>query len=400
MSPREAAAARAGNGMKINGNIDRFDGEICAGWVIDEDDPSRPLTVQIVINGVVVHTELANMERGDLRPIFGSADHGFAMGFSHYLKTGKNVVELVLVEGGFTFRDAVRAFDTRDLAEEGRDGFLFLRNDSNNTPDVIEGRRPLTPEATREIADHLIERFRMITETGARCMTIVLPEKSVLANSKRLTPLVVSDARPAIQLRDALAGRPVEIYDYAISVFDAFVDPAEACLKTDTHLTSAAFHHLFRYAMKRLGRAPAVGYSVAEPETFIGDLGIKLEPCRRETTRWRRPFFATREVIDEATPAIRQGTTLRGTRIYHESGADNSLTCLLIGTSSAYATREWFFANFRKVHFYWENAFDPGFLREARPDYVVFLANERYLSRGILNKDLELRPLALAEEPR
>lgn len=386
--------------MKINGNIDKFDGEICAGWVIDVDDPSRPLTVQIVINGAVAHTELANLERGDLRPVFGSADHGFAIGFGPYLKTGKNVVELVLVEGGFTFRDAVRTFDTRDLAtlvEEGKDGFLFLRNDSNNTPDIIEGRCPLSPEDTREIADHLIERFRMITETGARCTTIVLPEKGVLANSKRLSPLAVSDARPAIQLRDELAGQPVEIYDYAISVFDSFIDPADACLRTDTHVTSAAFQLLFRYVMKRLGRAPAVGYSVSEPETYFGDLGMKLEPHRGETTRWRTPFFATRQVIDEATPAIRQGTTLRRARIYHESGADNALTCLLIGTSSAYFMRDWFFANFRKVHFYWENALDPGFLCEARPDYVVFIVGERYLSRGILTKDMNLRPLAPAE---
>jgi hypothetical protein len=293
-------------GPVIRGNIDRFNGEECAGWVLDASDLARPLTVQIIVDGAVVHTEVANLERRDLVPVFGVADHGFAFGISRYLKTGANNVELVLAEGGFAFSDARRLLDTSELAalvEEGEDGFLFLCNDSNRTTDVIEGRGPLTPEMVRALSNSLIRRFHMIRESGARCMTLVLPDKAVICNSRRMPPLQVSDARPAIQLREALAGRPVEVYDYATAFFDRFPEPADAFLKTDTHLSSAARHDLFRYIMDRLGLAPATGHEVSPPTHHIGDLGGKLLPPRTEMAALHRPLFETRAAIDEATPA-------------------------------------------------------------------------------------------------
>jgi len=398
---RERAQAQPGPG--IYGNIDRFDGEECAGWAIDTNDVSKPLTVQVVVDGTVVHTEIANMERRDLIPVFGDANHGFAIGIDRYLKKGINHVEIVLAEGGFAFSDCRRALDGDELAalvEDGRDGFLFLRNDSNRTSDVIEGRRPLEPEQLRTLSESLVRRYRTIRESGARSMTLIVPEKGVICNAKRISPLCVSDARPAIQLRAALADQPIDVYEYATALFDAYPDPADAFLKTDTHLSNLARLDVFRHVMHRLGVAPETAHNVSTVAQFAGDLGGKLSPPKTETIERLRPIYETRKLIDDATPAIMKGTTLRGARIFHESAVDNELTCVVIGTSTAYYLREWFYANFRTLHFYWGNGVDHGFLRAARPDYVVCLASERYIGSSLEDKEIGLRPLSETPAPQ
>jgi hypothetical protein len=55
--------------------------------------------------------------------------------------------------------------------------------------------------------------------------------------------------------------------------------------------------------------------------------------------------------------------------------------------------RDWFSANFRRLHFYWGNGVDHGFLREARPDYVVCIVSERYIGGSFEDREIGLRPL-------
>lgn len=380
----------------IVGYIDKFDSDACAGWVLDTESLSSPLPVALIVNGETVHTETANLERADLHPQYGSSKHGFSFGLSRYLKHGKNVAELVLVKGDFAFRNAKKVIDTRDLAslvQEGRDGFLFLHNDSNDVSGIIEGRRPLSREDARSLSLMLIRRFHTVQALGARCATIVAPEKGVICNDKRISPFPVSDNRPAVQLRDALSGWQPAVYSYATTALDGFPDKTAAYLKTDTHLSSAGQYALFRHAMNLLNFSPRIDCREHRRDDFCGDLGSKLSPRQTEIANFRVPVYKTRNLIDEVTPVVENGGSLRYKRLYHESGADNDLTCVLVGTSGAYYLREWFFAAFQKVHFYWANVVDDGFLRQVEPNYVACIITERTIGATPKDNDAAVSPL-------
>jgi len=69
-------ALAAGNVLPI-GVIDIATSTRVAGWTVDRDTPSQSLTISLVIDGVTRNKVTANLNRPDLTPIFGSANHGF-----------------------------------------------------------------------------------------------------------------------------------------------------------------------------------------------------------------------------------------------------------------------------------------------------------------------------------
>jgi hypothetical protein len=64
--------------MKVRGHIDVNNGEVVAGWVIDDDAPTRPLTLELMNGGDVIATGVANVFREDLVAAgIGNGRHGF-----------------------------------------------------------------------------------------------------------------------------------------------------------------------------------------------------------------------------------------------------------------------------------------------------------------------------------
>jgi hypothetical protein len=381
----------------IIGTLDRLDLEDCAGWVMDTEHPEKKLEITLIVNGKVKARELAGFMRVDVGLAHGHAEHGFSFGVAEFLEDGKNVVEIVVEGSEYRFNGSPKTLDTRDYAnfvEIGVDGWLFLQNDSNEVKDIIEGRKALTDDEIIALRAMLLRRQALIKGLGALGITYILPEKGVVCNNFRQLPLSISAMRPAVQISKSLINLHSSGFAYPKNSISQDFSRGQFFCKKDTHPSPSGYEYIFYDIMKRLNIEPTLQWGAQHEIEFFGDLGTKLNPVQSEHVLTRDPVYETIHLEDEVEEPLKASGRLREKRVYHESNAPNQLCCVLIGTSAAYNARKLFFAQFRHVHFYWENAIDDDYLREVRPDVVIALTAERFFSHRILDNSIKIKMLA------
>lgn len=370
----------------IIGNLDRLTSSECTGWVLDTADPERKLTVELLVQGNVVFSDVANIERVDVGLVHGSSEHGFSFGIDQFLSKARNPIELRVVGEEFKFFDepVMLASDVRDNVEFGKNGWLFLKNDSNDTVDLVEGRRSLNNDDLNKLVNMLKKRPDDFARWGVTGATYIVPEKSVSLGRLRKSDVPTSDHRPVVQIMSALS----DPSRYKVYYPHEFFGPEEfrekLFYKTDTHFSPFGQQVVFIGVMKLLGFHD-VQLLEQFPVEHGGDLGLKLDPpVYEQTTSY---LVDDCEVVrDEAGDALSNHTTLRGSHIElvnNNPVYDSSI--LIFGTSSAYYLR-WLFAKyFRKVHIYWNPAIVESVVKSVRPDFIVNVLTERMVGGGMVD---------------
>lgn len=367
--------------MDIIGYVDRASSREIAGWIMNRADPEQVFLLRLIADGKVVAETRSDIFRGDVERRFGSGRHGFHFA-TNFLKTGKITVSIGVEGAEFDFKGFTATLDSRDKAQMvtmGKDGWLFLTNDSNNSDAVITGDAPLGAESLLSIEQMLEARDTAPGRGLPPIITYIIPERNVLCNDKRLQPLAISDNRPAIQIADAIEKRGLQRTLYGLDHMRGLGNPDYLFLKNDTHNTHRARLDLFQKVVQLAGADVAARATFGLQAGFQGDLGSKVVPpvaCEIETVQANA---ATAFSYDEVTKAIRGDGVIRGKRAFHQSDAPNSLSCLLAGTSTAYYMRPLFHSAFRYVHFHWSISIDYAHLRQIRPDFVFVLVPERYI---------------------
>lgn len=382
--------------MAIVGYIDLFTGSECAGWVIDEENPRDTLYVCLVVNGEEKHIEKADLERSDLAHRYTHTKHGFSFGIADLIGRGKNNLRIAVKGHDFVFRDDQITFDSRNsssFVEIGENGWLFLQNDSNKTTDIIAGKSALADSAV----DAIITRYEHISAYFAskniKTVTYIIPEKGVLCNKFRSSPLRVSNQRPAMQLHKEAKTRNISTFIYGAEDLERLENPEEAYTKHDTHPSAIGQKAIFDCVLSRLDITFTGEITTEEIPAFSGDLGSKLIPPQAGMIKIFKPTYTTHDLVDEVTPAVNQGgMKLTGRRAFHrnENGAG---TCVLLGTSTAYYMRDFFFSVFHETHYFWTAKISVSTVDVIRPDYVIFLATERTVSTNFMDNDVIFQPL-------
>ncbi|QDM22630.1 hypothetical protein FIU28_16820 [Tardiphaga sp. vice154] len=334
------------------------------------------------------------MERLDIGAKYGESRHGFSFGISAFLKYGKNIVDIAIdASEPFKFQSLPFSLDTRDrkdLVEVGTEGWLFLKNDSNDISGILSGKKSFRSEDLDPLRKMFIRRHVFLSSLNVKSLTFVIPDKSVVCWKKRMEPMIPSTNRPAVTLRDRLDRYNPRCFEYGLSAFDGLDQGDLGFFRTDVHPSSSGRIALFKKIAELLEVDVNLSWSNDGPMEFSGDLGDKLDPQESELTVLSKPVFETVRLLDEVTPAFSKGLHLTGKRMVHESSAVNGSTCVLIGTSTAYHVAQEFFATFKHVHFYWGNDVDDDFVRLIRPDYVVCLIAERFLSPRIVDNQVSI----------
>lgn len=264
---------------------------------------------------------------------------------------------------------------------EGRDGYLFLTNDTNRVIDQVEGRYRLGDRMVWATAMVHAARRAFCTTIGAEYFHAIVPDRenvlpqflpeSVIPG--RLGP------RPVMQYRAAGADRLHDFF-YDIDVLTAQAEPPFP--RNDTHWT---WDGAFRYAqaiLARMGQAPSL-IEMPEAAEHVydnpGDLGSKIGSPPMRFKLLISPDPALRPVYDNQLPNVGRVRITANAKhppeerwiVMHDSFGE--ILTLLLPLCAA------------KICFVHTSDFDEVFIKNFRPTKVLMLQIERFFVRQPLN---------------
>lgn len=266
-------------------------------------------------------------------------------------------------------------------ALEGRDGWLFLSGDSN---DVIAQHTALYQPGRdweRRWSRLLRRRRRLMRRIQAEWVVLVVPDKEAVY-AEKLPPHVSPAARrPVHRLLELAEAEGVEII-YPLAQLRAAGTPESPVYEpTDTHWNARGAYLAYRLVCDRLRRRgiklPVVDEHEIDwfDESFVGDLGQKLDPPRGGTRSLARIRSPRSRLIGDNQIRV------TGKRLEFESDCDELSSCVVFGTSYATWALPFFAESFHRLSFVHTTTFDRRTLRAERPEVVISMTAERGLRR-------------------
>jgi alginate O-acetyltransferase complex protein AlgJ len=262
---------------------------------------------------------------------------------------------------------------------EGRDGWYFLSNDTNQVVDQLSGQLPLTPVDLRAWQRLLESRIAWLGRLGIPYFFLVAPNPHMLYPEKLPEGLELSDQRPVMQLIGYLEQRGS--FARAIYPRDEIVaarDARPVASPNDSHWNGFAAYVAYSKLIDEVAEQVAVGRLTDEQVVFslrrrIGDLGAKLEPPLELPQVVANVIGGTARVLSD------NQVHNRGRRVEFACASAPTTTCLVFGDSFTYKMLPFLMESFGRMTFALTSNFDHDLVEEIRPDVVVTLMNERFM---------------------
>ena len=259
---------------------------------------------------------------------------------------------------------------------EGRDGWLFLDNDTNHSVDQFTGRLLLSAAQQQQWRQYLADCGALAARLGARFAMMLAPSKEEVLRHRYPYERAVTTVLDQVC---ALAAPEWPVLD-AAPVLGAHVPP-EACFKqTDTHWTDRGAMLATLAVLPYLGLDAAQAQAlfvqdVYEQRNEVGDLGCKLLPVRSAPTEFLQgPAPEAGAIFDNRLPNI--GRTL----VFENAGALHPFKVLVFGASSGYPMLKYLKRIFSRVVFVHSAAqVDVGVVAYEKPDALLLQSNGRFL---------------------
>lgn len=259
---------------------------------------------------------------------------------------------------------------------QGKDGWLYLDNDTNNSVDQYTGRLRLEAQELQRWAAYLDNSAALAQTVGARHAVVIA------ASKEQVLPEFYPHARAAVTVQEQVLGlaRPEHrIVDTAAML--AAREDKEACfIKTDTHWTDRGALAACLAMLATLGLDQAQALAAFRGDkyytaSFIGDLGTKLRPPAGAPTEFlRAPAATDNAAFDNELPNI--GRVL----VYENAAAIWPHSLLLFGASSSYRMLRYLKRLFRRIVFvHSAGNVDPQIVRHERPDYLALQTTARFM---------------------
>jgi hypothetical protein len=196
--PVPAAAAPA----QVWGFLELYNRNRVAGWVAS--DRAGTPEVRIRLDGQDIGAAKLGAARSDIGPHAWS----FSLDVPGSALT-KPVMRVEAVVAGKHLQNSpvVTSFAETDAQKvlRGRDGFLFLHNDTNAVQDQVQGRRRLTPSELDAWAGFFLELDAAAAARGARAFYLVAPNKECVVAERLPDGIILSEERPVRQIEALVA---------------------------------------------------------------------------------------------------------------------------------------------------------------------------------------------------
>jgi hypothetical protein len=262
-----------------------------------------------------------------------------------------------------------------------RDGWLFLRNDTNDVVGQHTGRVRIGARDRRRWATVMSDRVALTQRLEATLVTLVAPDK-LAVYPEHLPPEVVPASR-----------RPIhDLIDVAETVGAPLVYPVEELRErarqgrpvydqADTHWNHLGAYVAYLALCSELARHGVPLAVVGEdrvtwtPSTQAGDLGEKLSPSVHGSTILAELDRQEGKLVSD------NGVRAHGRVVVFEGGAPDAPRCVLFGESYAYHMLLFLKETFSRVVYVHTSMLDEVRLEEERPEVVLSVPVERFLVR-------------------
>ena len=260
----------------------------------------------------------------------------------------------------------------------GREGWLFLRGDSNDAIGQHTGRVRFS-EADKEDLRALFERRLAVAgSAGATWLTAVVPDKEILYSEHLPAGIVPLPRRPVHDYLEIAAAAGAEAL-YLHEALAAAKSEGELYLRTDTHWNHRGAYVAYLAICRELERLgiplPIVEEDWVEwwERPAAGDLGEKLanSPGSSDVRATLTRSWARRTYDSE----IRN----HGRVMVHEKDEEKVPVCLVFGESFAETLLYFLKESFGRVVFVHTSMFIEELVARERPDVVLSLPIERFL---------------------
>ncbi len=262
---------------------------------------------------------------------------------------------------------------------EGRDGFMFMADDTNS---VIAQHRGLLrlDEAKLEGWRAVLERrTQLLAQHGGAHLVMVVPNNHSVYPEKLPAGIEAARERPVHQLMAHLeqSGSPVRII-YPLDELVAAKPERLVCSRVDSHWTDYGAFLAFTRLMKEAQALVPTRVIDRDDVLFSdikvnGDLGGKLEPAREATQPFgRMRYRSARLVYDNCV----EGT---GSLAITECDSAPPTTCLLLGDSYSDFLLRYMAECWRRLVFAHAPTLDRAVVDAVRPDLGVTVIAERFL---------------------
>jgi alginate O-acetyltransferase complex protein AlgJ len=404
-----------------------IDGRV-VGWGWRPERPGDRLELEVLVDDAVVARGRAELSRADLRRDgVGDGAHCFRIELpSELAVSGSRSIDVRVASTGerLVFNTSYRVTTKREdhpfartifvpvrrartqaqgsgaRALLGRDGWLFLMDDTNDTLEQLAGTRTLSEQDIRAHVDALVLRRERLAALGVAPVFALAPMKERVYRELLPDGLPVRDElRPARLLAEALRGsengEPLDL----LPVLRDARSHGEVYPRTDHHWNSRgaffAAQALLREAHTQLPCIPPLSADamrfIADP-FFGGDLAEKPKvaivdgaqvPVSDEGNQWS-------EVVERVDPRGLRARTVtpephlhvsptRAPAVFERPDAAHLPRCLLVGDSFCLALLPWLAESFSRLAFVWTADPPLDLVELERPDLLLQVKSERFL---------------------
>jgi hypothetical protein len=261
---------------------------------------------------------------------------------------------------------------------EGKDGVLFLDNDTNSVMDQITGRKPLGDKKLNQWCRLLESRTYLLRNRKSRYVFAIAPTKEAVLQEFLPPHIVVSANRPVEELRRALAASDIVEVRYPIAELSDAGNAHPTYLRGDTHWTRYGAFIAYRAILKDISLE--LGFELVAPSRLafaeteiLGDLQIhagRSVPERTIATTITDPFART--IMDNRKPN-------RGRLVVYENPRAADIRAVIFRDSFAEAMLPFLAETFRRVVIVWNPFVDYDLVAREEPHLVMNIMAERFL---------------------
>lgn len=254
------------------------------------------------------------------------------------------------------------------MVYEGRDGWLFLRGDSNSVVDQITGRYALPADFSSSWQALLDFRAEQAERYGYKYILSIAPNKECVFHRYLPEDVKLSRKRP---IRSVLKADRRKLVYYLGGALET-PGPELTYKKGDTHWNSFGSILGFNALMLRLGMAPLdADRFIRREDTTSGDLGGKIGRSEK-VAKYMLTTPAGRPTENNAIPNV-------GSRIVFESSNKARPRCVIFRDSFTSSQLFLFPERFSRVVYVWQPNIDYSIIETERPDFVISQQVERFL---------------------
>lgn len=347
------------------------------GWVLPEEDCLVKAYLRL---GEQTHYFALDVARADVveRVLKASADKnpnllcGFTETVPFDVACGYFGLE---VDGARVDTARVEIFGSLRIIE-GREGWLYLDNDSNRSVEQFRGEFLLDRAALRGWQEYLDGLSSLSTELGIRHALLIAPAKEMVL--PEFYPFKKGQSSPVEQVLGLACPEHHMVYP----VVDMRGCPSRPFRLCDTHWTPMGALYGLLAALGELGLDPARVKELFEGDQYkesehSGDLGSKVYPRRTATEKVLTGVHYRKWVAyDNFLPNM--GRVL----ITRKDDALIDGKCLIFGSSSSYSMFNYVCRVFSEVIFvHSAGSLDMDVVRSEAPDYLLLQTNGRFVVR-------------------